>query len=87
MGIGIADQLPQAMEKAISCPLLDNGALESAQRIILNINPSEQTSISEIHVALDVLEKRLSEHADIIGGLTGIKDQPMITLYVSCPKG
>jgi cell division protein FtsZ len=55
VGFGTGKNLKEAMEKAISCPLLGEGTLPTAGMILVIINAVSETSLAEINEALDLL--------------------------------
>jgi cell division protein FtsZ len=55
IGFGVGKNLKEAMETAISCPLLGENTLPIAGKILVIINAVSETSLAEINESLDLL--------------------------------
>lgn len=85
MGLGAAERLPDAMEQALSSPLLEN-RLGRARKVIVSLTPYDGTMLSEIHACTDLLRKRLRQ--DVETALACLpcvtsRNWAMVTLYAT----
>lgn len=73
MGIGVAsgeDRAEEAVEKAISCPLLEDVDLSNARGVLVHIVAGLDFSWDEYHVVGDALKEFASDDSQIIFGVT-----------------
>jgi cell division protein FtsZ len=71
MGTGRAtgeDRARNAAMQAISSPILENGSIEGARGILLNITGNNSLGLQEIHEAASIVHDLVSEDANIILG-------------------
>ena len=71
MGTGIADGDNRAMlaaEKAISSPLLEDGSVNGARGVIINVTGGPDLSLMEVNEASCVIQEAAHEDANIIFG-------------------
>ncbi len=71
MGTGLATGDGRAVEaahKAISSPLLEDGSMEGARRVLVNITGTEDMSLFEINEATSIIQEEAHEDANIIFG-------------------
>jgi cell division GTPase FtsZ len=66
MGAGTGSNVYDAMDSAVSSPLLGDGTTSRARRVILNLTASNDTTLDELDTAFDHLRARLSEDASVI---------------------
>jgi cell division protein FtsZ len=73
MGIGVAsgeDRAEVAVEKAISCPLLEDVDLSNARGVLVHIVAGLDFSWDEYHIVGDALKEFASDDSQIIFGVT-----------------
>jgi cell division protein FtsZ len=73
MGIGVAsgeDRAEEAVEKAISCPLLEDVDLSNARGVLVHIVAGLDFSWDEYHIVGDALKEFASDDSQIIFGVT-----------------
>lgn len=73
MGIGVSsgeDRAEEAVEKAISCPLLEDVDLSNARGVLVHIVAGLDFSWDEYHVVGDALKEFASDDSQIIFGVT-----------------
>ncbi len=58
----------EATNRAISSPLLEDGSINGAQGILLNITGSSKLTLYEVHEASSIVQKAAAENANIIFG-------------------
>jgi len=71
MGTGIADgenRAMQAAQKAISSPLLEDGSVNGARGVIINVTGGADLSLMEVNEASCVIQEAAHEDANIIFG-------------------
>jgi cell division protein FtsZ len=71
MGTGIATGDGRAVEaahKAISSPLLEDGSMDGARRVLINITGTEAMTLYEINEATSIIQEEAHEEANIIFG-------------------
>lgn len=72
MGIGTTSEeqtLEDAIKQAIENPLTEN-KIDNAKGVIVNVRGGETLSLSEINLAMQVINDRVAENANIIFGTT-----------------
>jgi cell division protein FtsZ len=73
MGIGVAsgeDRAEDAVEQAISCPLLEDVDLSDARGVLVHIVAGMDFSLDEYHVVGDAVKEFASDDSQIIYGVT-----------------
>ncbi|SFG54273.1 cell division protein FtsZ [Palleronia marisminoris] len=73
MGTGEAegeDRAPQAAEKAIANPLLDEVSLHGARGVLINVTGGEDLTLYELDEAANVIREKVDPDANIIVGST-----------------
>jgi cell division protein FtsZ len=71
MGTGIATGEGRAVEaahKAISSPLLEDGSMDGARRVLVNISGTQEMTLFEINEATSIIQEEAHEDANIIFG-------------------
>ena len=71
MGMGVAQGASRAMEaaqKAISSPLLEDGSVEGARGVLLNITGGASLSLHEVDEAASIIKEAADPEANIIVG-------------------
>lgn len=71
MGTGIAigeGRAVEAAHKAISSPLLEDGSMDGARRVLINISGTESMTLFEINEATSIIQEEAHEDANIIFG-------------------
>jgi cell division protein FtsZ len=71
MGTGIAegdDRSMQAAQKAVSSPLLEDGSVNGARGVIINVTGGPDLSLMEVNEASCVIQEAAHEDANIIFG-------------------
>jgi cell division protein FtsZ len=71
MGTGIAigdGRAVEAAHKAISSPLLEDGSMDGARRVLINITGTEDMTLFEINEATSIIQEEAHEDANIIFG-------------------
>jgi len=58
----------EATQRAIASPLLEDGSINGAQGILLNITGSSKLTLYEVHEASSIVQKAAAENANIIFG-------------------
>jgi cell division protein FtsZ len=58
----------EATNRAIASPLLEDGNINGAQGILLNITGSSKLTLFEVHEASSIVQKAAAENANIIFG-------------------
>jgi cell division protein FtsZ len=58
----------EATNRAITSPLLEDGSINGAQGILLNITGSSKLTLYEVHEASSIVQKAAAENANIIFG-------------------
>ena len=78
MGTGIAEgdnRAMQAAQKAIASPLLEDGSVDGARGVIINVTGGPDLSLMEVNEASCVIQEAAHEDANIIFG--AVEDQSM----------
>jgi cell division protein FtsZ len=71
MGTGIAqgeNRAVEAAQKAIASPLLEEGSIEGAEGVLVNITGGPDLALQEVEEALNIIQKAADEQAHIIFG-------------------
>jgi len=71
MGMGVArgtNRAIEAAQKAISSPLLEEGSVEGARGVLLNITGGPSMSLHEIEEAASIIQQTADAEANIIVG-------------------
>jgi len=66
-GVG-ENRAVEATNRAIASPLLEDGSINGAQGILLNITGSSKLTLFEVHEASSIVQKAAAENANIIFG-------------------
>jgi cell division protein FtsZ len=89
MGVGIArgdNRAVEAAGRAISSPLLEDGSIDGAQGVLINVTCGPDLSLQEANEAANIVQKAVAEDAQIIWG-TVIRpeqqDEIMITVIAT----
>jgi cell division protein FtsZ len=89
MGMGIArgpNRAVEAAQKAISSPLLEQGSIEGAKGVLLNITGGPDLSLHEVSEASSIIQQGADKDANIIFGAVindSLKDEVMITVIAT----
>lgn len=89
MGLGMArgsDRAKEAALKAISSPLLEDGSVEGARGVLLNITGGPSLSLHEVHEAASIVQAAADPQANIIVGQVinpDLGDEIMITVVAT----
>ncbi|MGM0596021.1 MAG: cell division protein FtsZ [Myxococcota bacterium] len=89
MGIGVAkgeNAAAQAVEKAISSPLLEDISINGATGVLININCSEDFPLMELSEAVMLVEEKANEDANIIFGTVldeDLDDEVRVTIIAT----
>ncbi|WP_028869683.1 cell division protein FtsZ [Psychromonas arctica] len=89
MGVGKAtgaDRVVVAVQEAISCPLLENVALNNISRMLVHIVAGDDFSLEEFNLAGETLKTYTAEESEIIIGVTirsNIKKDVHITVIAT----
>lgn len=78
MGTAVASgskRAPDAAQRAVASPLLDEGAIEGARGVLINITGSSNLTLHEVQEASALVQKVAHEDANIIFG--AVHDQAM----------
>jgi cell division protein FtsZ len=71
MGMGVSrgtNRAIEAAQKAINCPLLEEGSVEGARGVLLNITGGPNMSLHEIEEAASIIQQTADPEANIIVG-------------------
>ncbi len=71
MGMGVSrgtNRAIEAAQKAISCPLLEEGSVEGARGVLLNITGGPNMSLHEVEEAASIIQQAADPEANIIVG-------------------
>jgi cell division protein FtsZ len=71
MGTGIAqgeNRAVEAAQKAITSPLLEEGSIEGAEGVLVNITGGPDLALQEVEESLNIIQKAADEQAQIIFG-------------------
>jgi cell division protein FtsZ len=89
MGTGIADgenRAMQAAQKAVASPLLEDGSVNGARGVIINVTGGPDLSLMEVNEASCVIQEAAHEDANIIFGAVvdpGLKGKVKITVIAT----
>ncbi len=89
MGMGVAHGTNRAIEatqRAISSPLLENGSIDGARGVLLNITGGASLSLHEVTEASSVIEQAVDKDANIIFGAVvdeRMKEEVVITVIAT----
>ena len=71
MGVGMArgdNRAVEAAQRAISSPLLEDGSIDGAQGVLINVTCGPDLSLQEANEAANIVQKAVAEEAQIIWG-------------------
>lgn len=89
MGVGIsrgANRALEAAQKAISSPLLEDGSVEGAKGVLLNITGGPNLTLHEVDEAASIIKEAADAQANIIVGQVlehGFEDEVMVTVIAT----
>jgi len=89
MGVGIArgdNRAVEAAQRAISSPLLEDGSIDGAQGVLINVTCGPDLALQEANEAANIVQKAVAEDAQIIWGTVIRPDQQediMITVIAT----
>ena len=89
MGMGVArgaNRAVEAAQKAISSPLLEEGSINGAKGVLLNITGGLSLSLHEVSEASSIIQKGADKDANIIFGAVideRLEDEVMITVIAT----
>ena len=89
MGMGIArgpNRAVEAAQKAIASPLLEEGSIDGARGVLLNITGGPDLSLHEVSEASSIIQQAADKDANIIFGAVineRLKDEVMITVIAT----
>lgn len=89
MGTGIAsgsDRAKEAAQRAIASPLLEEGSVEGARAVLINISGSSSLTLHEVQEATSLVQKVAHEEANIIFGAVheeALKEEVKITVIAT----
>ena len=89
MGVGVgrgANRAVEAAQKAISNPLLEDGSIDGARGVLLNITGGTSLSMHEVSEASSVIQQAADPEANIIFGAVideRLDDEVMITVIAT----
>jgi cell division protein FtsZ len=78
MGVGIArgdNRAVEAAQRAISSPLLEDGSIDGAQGVLINVTCGPDLALQEANEAANIVQKAVAEDAQIIWGTVIRPDQ------------
>ncbi|HEY6000325.1 MAG TPA: cell division protein FtsZ [bacterium] len=78
MGVGVArgdNRATEAANRAISSPLLEDGSIDGAHGVLINVTCGPDLSLQEANEAANIVQKAVSEDAQIIWGTVIRQDQ------------
>jgi cell division protein FtsZ len=78
MGTGVArgeNRAVEAAQKAIASPLLEEGSIEGAEGVLVNITGGPDLALQEVTDSLNIIQKAADEQAHIIFGSVVKEDQ------------
>jgi cell division GTPase FtsZ len=79
-GAGGGKRLAEAMEKAVTCPLLAKDLAE-ANQVLLHMPVLDSTELEEIDKARAFLKKRIPGHVEVYSGVSVADDEAGVFLY------
>jgi len=71
MGVGIArgdNRAVEAAQRAISSPLLEDGSIDGAQGVLINVTCGPDLAMQEVSEAANIVQKAVAEDAQVIWG-------------------
>src|SRR5207245_6324815 len=89
MGMGVAhgaNRAVEATQRAISSPLLEDGSIDGARGVLLNITGGASLSLHEVTEASSIIEQAVDRDANIIFGAViddRLKEQLVITVIAT----
>jgi len=89
MGMGVAkgtNRASEAAQKAISSPLLEDGSVEGARGVLLNITGGANMSLHEVDEAASIIREAADPQANIIVGQVinqEMKDELVVTVIAT----
>ena len=89
MGMGVArgpNRAVEAAQKAICSPLLEEGSIDGAKGVLLNITGGPDLSLHEVSEASSIIQQAADKDANIIFGAViddRLKDEVMITVIAT----
>ncbi|MBI5197970.1 MAG: cell division protein FtsZ [Nitrospirae bacterium] len=87
MGTGIGEnRAVEAAQKAVSNPLLEEGSIEGARGVLINVTGGSDLSLYEVTEASTIIHNLADEKANIIFGCViddSLEDQVMITVMAT----
>ncbi len=89
MGMGVAhgaNRAVEATQRAISSPLLEDGSIDGARGVLLNITGGASLSLHEVTQASSIIEQAVDKDANIIFGAVvdeRLKDEVVITVIAT----
>ena len=81
MGVGSGKTVARAVESALRCPLLEEGAVESAQKMILLVSAPEQSTLKELGSVNELLLASHGKDAEFLHGFQKTEGLPSATYY------
>jgi cell division protein FtsZ len=93
MGIGVArgpNRAVEAAQRAISSPLLEEGSVNGAKGVLLNITGGADLSLHEVNEASSIIQQAADKDANIIFGAVineRLEDEVMITVIATGFEG
>ncbi len=85
MGVGIArgdNRAVEAAQRAISSPLLEDGSIDGAQGVLINVTCGPDLALQEANDAANIVQKAVAEDAQIIWG-TVIKPEQQEDIIIT----
>ncbi|HZC68017.1 MAG TPA: cell division protein FtsZ [Nitrospirales bacterium] len=89
MGMGVAhgaNRATEATQRAISSPLLEDGSIDGARGVLLNITGGASLSLHEVTEASSIIEQAVDKDANIIFGAVvdeRMKEEVVITVIAT----
>ena len=89
MGMGVAhgaNRAVEATQRAISSPLLEDGSIDGARGVLLNITGGASLSLHEVTQASSIIEQAVDKDANIIFGAVvdeRLKEEVVITVIAT----
>jgi cell division protein FtsZ len=80
------DKALRAVEQALNHPLLETASLENAAGILANFSAGNDLSLFEIEAALNYLQERTGNQAEIVMGVTNdcnLRDRVEVFLVIT----
>jgi len=85
MGVGIGrgdNRAVEAAQRAISSPLLEDGSIDGAQAVLINVTCGPDLSLQEANDAANIVQKEVAVDAQIIWG-TVIKPEQQEDIIIT----